>query len=159
MHFANGINNESFASCCGWGTTSGETFWSLMFFKARWSLWAKMLHLSKILTVLQNYMDYHLLRCWNVGSRFFCFVTMHACDGQTDKYHIAWASHRADSRQRYLGAMSLPNQGAMWGECPQLETNFGIFWRTQNALFCIYKMMLWVRQTVFHVTFGGQGRC
>ena len=38
---------------------------------------------------------------------------------------------------------------------PWPETHFGVFWRPQNAPFCTYVLMLWVRQTLFHVTFGG----
>ena len=45
------------------------------------------------------------------------------------------------------------------GEEPCPKTHFGVFWRPQIATFCIYMLMLWVRQTVFHVTFGeGRGK-
>ena len=33
---------------------------------------------------------------------------------------------------------------------------FWRFWRRQNATVCTYMPILWVRQTVFHVTFGGK---
>jgi len=37
--------------------------------------------------------------------------------------------------------------------CPKMHF-FCVFWRPQNAPFCTY--VLWVRQTVFYVTFGGK---
>ena len=49
----------------------------------------------------------------------------------------------------------LSSPGMVRGRAP----NRNAFWRmlkAQNALFCTYMAMFWVRQTVFHVTFGGK---
>jgi len=65
-----------------------------------------------------------------------------------------------------VGYVPSPASYGVWGAVrgpwrnPQPETHFGVFWRPQFAPFALmYRMlMLWVRQTVFHVTLGERPR-
>jgi len=58
----------------------------------------------------------------------------------------------------WLGGLGIvmSSLSGLWNGAPARNT-VGIFWSPLNA-FCTYMPMLWVCQTVFHVTFGGHAK-
>ena len=134
--------------------------------KITWS-WSEVKTLLSSVNELVVIYHCRLLRCTFHSTYSIVYVLDTVCASRTfSQCHSDWKRRvqwglrdmgRGVPIPSWLGGLGsvLSSPGRVRGRTPAGNA-FCVFWRPHNAPFCTYMPMLWVRQTVVHVTFGSK---